>query len=448
MMLSTFFQGNRRTVLLKKNIIASFALKGGSILISFILVPMTLGYLNEYEYGVWLTLNSLLSWIFIFDIGLGNGLRNKLAEALATDDMTSARIYVSTSFFCMAIIAALIFVVFIIVNCFINWYDFLNVDPAKVADLGSIMAIVVATVCVTFVFQLIGNIYMSYQLPAVNNLLTFLGSVVSLVIIFILTKTTDGSLKDVAIAFTTASAAIYILAYPLTFMKYKDIKPTLADIKLNYFKQLASLGVNFMLIQIAVLVIFMTSNVIISKMFGPQEVTPYNIAFKLFSAFSMAFAIILTPLWTAVTDASVRGNYDWIRNSVRKMHGIWLLMVVAMSLTVCLSPALYHLWIGDETTVSMQLSVWMAVYVAFSTLSNLYANIINGFGKLRVQLISAMIQGVVYIPLAIWCGRMYGVRGILIALSIVCLFSSIVNGLQCRFLMRESNAKSTKIWNR
>lgn len=111
-MLSTFFQGNKRTVLLKKNVIASFVLNGGSILISFVLVPMTLGYLNEYEYGVWLTLNSILSWIYIFDIGLGNGLRNRLTEALARNDFKSAKIYVSTSFFCMSIIAGLIFGIF------------------------------------------------------------------------------------------------------------------------------------------------------------------------------------------------------------------------------------------------------------------------------------------------------------------------------------------------
>lgn len=73
--------------------------KGGTILISLILVPMTLSYLNPYEYGIWLTLSSTLAWIYTFDIGLGNGLRNKLTEALALNDLKLARIYVSTSFF-------------------------------------------------------------------------------------------------------------------------------------------------------------------------------------------------------------------------------------------------------------------------------------------------------------------------------------------------------------
>ena len=79
-------------------------------------------------------------------------------------------------------------------------------------NLGSVIVIVVATVCLTFVFKLIGSIYMAHQLPAVNNLLTFLGSFVSLIVIAILKQTTDGSLKEVAITFTASAALIYILA--------------------------------------------------------------------------------------------------------------------------------------------------------------------------------------------------------------------------------------------
>lgn len=89
--------------------------KGGTILISLILVPMTLSYLNPYEYGIWLTLSSTLAWIYTFDIGLGNGLRNKLTEALALNDLKLARIYVSTSFFSLLILvtAIYLFIVYI-----------------------------------------------------------------------------------------------------------------------------------------------------------------------------------------------------------------------------------------------------------------------------------------------------------------------------------------------
>ena len=93
-----FFVGSERTIKAKKNIIASLLVKMLSIIISLLLVPVTLNYLNSYEYGVWLTLSSILVWINYFDIGLGNGLRNRLTEALAIGDYEKGRIYISTTF--------------------------------------------------------------------------------------------------------------------------------------------------------------------------------------------------------------------------------------------------------------------------------------------------------------------------------------------------------------
>jgi O-antigen/teichoic acid export membrane protein len=75
--------GNVRSVKAKKNIIASFGIKGISIIIGFIFVPLLIDYLGTFEYGIWITLGSIVGWINYFDIGLGNGLRNKFTEALA-----------------------------------------------------------------------------------------------------------------------------------------------------------------------------------------------------------------------------------------------------------------------------------------------------------------------------------------------------------------------------
>ena len=92
------FSGDERSVLVKKNIYFSFLIKGFSISISLLLVPLTLNYLSVYEFGVWLTLSSIFTWINYFDIGLGNGLRNRLAESMARQDKKLGQIYVSTTF--------------------------------------------------------------------------------------------------------------------------------------------------------------------------------------------------------------------------------------------------------------------------------------------------------------------------------------------------------------
>src|SRR5665811_795067 len=113
-----FTQGNERSINAKKNIVFITVLKGLSIAISIFLVPITINYVNPTRYGIWLTLSSIVGWFYFFDIGLGNGLRNKFAEAIASGKTELARTYVSTTYAILIIIIAIILFLFFCINPF------------------------------------------------------------------------------------------------------------------------------------------------------------------------------------------------------------------------------------------------------------------------------------------------------------------------------------------
>ena len=91
------------------NIILSFGAKGISIITQLLIVPMTINYVNPTQYGIWLTLSSIIAWIGFFDLGFGNGMRNKVAEAIAKGDVELAKRYVSTTYFAIGAIVAILF---------------------------------------------------------------------------------------------------------------------------------------------------------------------------------------------------------------------------------------------------------------------------------------------------------------------------------------------------
>lgn len=440
-----FIPKNNRSRLAIKNIGASILIKGASILISFYLVPLTLGYLNQYEYGVWLTLSSILSWVYLLDIGLGNGLRNKLTEAIADNDMHLGKIYVSTTMFFMFIIVLVFYCAFLIAQKWLDWYSILNVDRSSIKNLNHIVTIVFAFVCIGFLFKIIGNIYMAYQKSAVNDLLALLGNLFSLIVIFICTKITDGSLFTVALIFSSIPALVYLVMLPVTFIIYPQIAPSLKTIKVRHFHSLISLGAKFMIVQIACVIIFMTSNLIISQLLGPEEVTPYNIANKLFSATTMAFTIIITPFWSAITDAYVKGENDWIIKTVKRLRTIWLVVSVLTILIVSFTPYIYQLWVGPDIHITYALSLLCAIYAIVQNWNNIFAYAINATGKLLVSLILAISQALLYIPLAVFLGKILGIYGIVIALCSVLLLSSIILPIQYNMIFR---AKAKGVWDK
>ena len=145
-----FFSGHERTVRARKNILGSFALKGISILTSLLLVPLTIDYLNPTKYGIWLTLSSVIGWFIFFDIGLGNGLRNKFAAAKAEGKHQLAKVFVSTTYAIISIIAVAMLVVFFIVNRFLDWGIILNTSN-DIHEIEQLVFIVFTVFCLSLI---------------------------------------------------------------------------------------------------------------------------------------------------------------------------------------------------------------------------------------------------------------------------------------------------------
>jgi O-antigen/teichoic acid export membrane protein len=436
-----------RTSNVKVNILASTLIKGVSVFISFLLVPLTLGYLNADEYGVWLTLSSILTWINYFDIGLANGLRNKLAEAISTNNVKLGQTYVSTTFALLTIIMLVFFLVFSVINSSIEWENVLKTTTSYGGTLNKLVFIVFAFFCLQFIFRTVGTILIAAQRPALNDLLGVVGNLLSLLIIYILTKLTPGSLYYVAITFSAAPVLIFLIAYFILFYgKYKYLKPTISSINFSYSKDLIGLGVQFFIIQIAVcIVIYSSTNIIIAQLYGSESVTIYNVAYKFFYSLSMAYIIIIMPFWSASTDAYIKKDFFWIQSSLRKLLIVFFGSLVLLILMLLFSNIFYKFWVGDSVKVPFSLSVVVALYVALFNWSNTFIYFVNGIGKIRLQLYATVVVAVFYVPFAVYLGKTMGINGVVLASAISLIPTSILMPIQCVKLYKE---KATGIWNK
>lgn len=437
---------NNRTQKAKKNIIVSGLFKGGDTLIYLLLVPLTLGYLNAYEYGIWLTLNSILTWINSFDIGLGNGLRNKLTEAIAKNDKTMARKYVSTTFVTLIFLAIVIIGIGSICYSFIDWYSILNVQINSVHNLDKIIWLSFMLFCLNFVLKFVGNVYQALQIPSAMYIFNFLGHLLSLVVIFILTKTTSGNLLLVAIIYSLSSPLIYLTAYPITFnILFKYLRPSFHYFDFGCVKELLNLSLTFFIMQVCSLVLFSMSNLIISHMFGPEEVTPYNIAQRYFSIITMVINIILAPIWSATTDAYIKKDYIWIKKVGRKLLSLLVSLIILIPVLVIISPLIYHIWIGNEVIIPLPISIFCSIYNFFFIWSLCYSVVLNGIGKLRIQIIYAIISAVLFVPICYFLGNLCGVVGVIIGMCIVTFPAAVLNTIQFNLIMSQ---KAHGIWNK
>lgn len=446
MNLKIIFGGDHRTALIKKNIAGSLLIKGWSCIVQFLIVPLSLQCLTKYEYGIWLTINSLLMGIDAIDVGLGNGLRNRLAEAMALDNREKARQQVSTTFFMLVMIMLPLIILFVVSMQFVDCNALMNVSPELVPNIRGILVASVAIMGSTFIFKFIGNMYMGLQLPAINNLLVVLGQTVSLGVLFVLSLLGHSSLMTVAVAFTASPLLVYLIAYPVSFLgKYSILAPSFRFFDMESLRSLFGLGMKFFVIQVSGLMLFTSSNVIISHVMNPAEVTPYQIAYRYFSILYMLFAIIASPLWSATTDAYTKGDWDWIRRAMRKMNMLLVVSVAFVMLMIVVAPLFYHLWIGDKVEVELSLNIMMAIYSYMLVVSNSYSYILMGIGKIRMILIVTVSEMIIFVPIEYFACKYVGTTGLLTSLILSTAICAILNNMQLKYL---SLGKAKGIWNR
>ncbi|MBO7116782.1 MAG: MATE family efflux transporter [Prevotella sp.] len=434
-----------RTSLIKKNVLASFFIKAWTALVQLLLVPLTLSCLGVYENGVWLTIGSVLLWIDNLDIGLGNGLRNKLAVYMARNDINKAREMVSSTLAMLVIIIIPSAILMIVGELFADNYQLLNVDPSKVPQLDIILLVTTILVCNTFVFKFLGNFYMGLQLPAVNNLLGCLGNTLILLGTFIVYKNGYHSMLLIALINTGAPLFIYLICYPITFMgKYKMLSPSLRFVTVSAIRELFSLGVKFFLLQIPAIILFFTSNILISHLFSPSMVTPYQIAHRYFTVTMTLFTIICVPYWTATTDAYERKDFSWIRKANKTLNKIMLLILVIIAVMTVFSDSVYHIWIQGKAYVPFSITLISAVYQFIILLSMRYSFVLNGIGALHLQLVFTIIASVIFLPLAVCVGKTtHDINDLLMVMCLVHLPGLIVNYIQYHKIV---NGKATGIW--
>ena len=203
---------NSRNKMLRNNIFFSGFLKIVGLLTSLVIVPITINYLNNEVYGIWMTITSILYWITTFDIGLGNGMRNYLAEALATNDTKLGKKYISTTMLLLSLIALSMAIVLLYPLITINFNSFFNTNAIAGNELRMAVVIAVGFTLMNFVLKNIGMIFVAMQKYAINDLLSISGNVIALIIIYILTKVTTGNLVLVVLAYTMTSCVVFLLA--------------------------------------------------------------------------------------------------------------------------------------------------------------------------------------------------------------------------------------------
>lgn len=428
-----------RNKILKKNLSHGLVFKAGAILVTYLTIPLLIKGLGVTDYGIWVTIFSVFGWIYHLDLGIGNGVKNNITTALVKNDFLSANQYINTAYISIFIIALL----FLIVSGFFIWTinlsSLLNADIAE-PSLKIIFLVTLISFFLNFILSLYKQLFYAIQKSATVELSLFLTNFIIYFVFIALLKYSNLSLINVAIIYGASNVTISLIFNYLFFNKQRALSFSPKYFNRAKTKEIMGIGFEFFIIQVCLIIILTTDNLLISYLLGPSEVTTYSNVLKLFQIFLVFSALILTPLWSLYTEAFLSKDFAWIKKILRRLNYVFGLAVLMVILTILFAKDILYLWIGENIYYDDLLIVLTGAFVLIRIYGDIYMYFLNGIGKIKLQMWLFIVGALINIPLSVLLVKYFGLgaAGVILATCISLLFLAVAMPIQTYKILKKN----------
>lgn len=394
-------QVRRRAVALTSvSMLVSKAVAIGTTLVS---IPLLVGYLGEERFGLWVTSTSLVLFLSFADLGLGSGLLNRVVESVGKDDQRTATTAISSAFFMLCGVSALLVALSISAFLLVDWAWLLNVrSPEARSEAGQAAVVFLLVTALNVPVGIGQRVRLALQQGHVHALWVGAGQLLGLAAI-VVCMAFDATLPWLLGAFGLAPLVARVADIATLLRGRPWLWPRWSYFDRGEARWLLRTGALFLALQILFAVGAYSDNFIIARMLGAEAVAAYAVPYKLFSLVPAFIVPLLTPLWPAYGDALARRDSAWVRHvlwrSVTYATAGSLIMVGGM---VLVSDLVIPLWIGDDALVpSLSLAVGLASWAVIYSATIPVTTLLNAGNQLRFQVVAALAMVCVNIPLTI-----------------------------------------------
>lgn len=401
----------------KKIILSGFSMafvKLISVGLNLITVPMTLSYLGNVRYGIWLSISSVLSLLTFADLGLGNGLLNAVTKANANKDVLELKKAISSAFFLLLAIAFALLVIFVLIQGFIDWSIVFNVKTELTSsELSSTISVIVLIIILNIPIGIVQRIHEGFQEGFKFQFWLLLGSIISFGLLVTCIYYQAG-LPFLVLAFSSGTLIATIFnAYYLFFVKQKHLRPRFKYFDLIFGTQLIKSGLSFLVLGIFTLIGNSSDDIVIAHTLGNAEIANYEIVKKMY-LISMMTQFLIQPMWPAFGDAIQTGDFKWASKTLWK--GLKLAIVIGGLISlpiVFFGRDIIFYWLSIEFNPSIGLSLGFFIFVIIANYGGVMSTFFNSGPLMRKQVKMIGLASISALLFKILFSIRFGIAGII-----------------------------------
>lgn len=424
--------GNSNNKILIGNISYSFILKGLSLLINVLLMPLYINYFNNnIVLGLWFTLIAFFMNIHSFDLGIGNGLRTKLVSAMVVNDHEKINKLISSAYVIIGIISIIILTILIIMYFSSDWNSFFSIERDIISreTLNLTVFIISSGIILNFFLKIVYSILYAMQKTIYPSIMALLSNIM-MIVYMLVDKSSSLSESMISLALMrviSLNLPITLLTFYVFFRFFKGHIPSIRNFNFEMSKEIFSLGGKYFLVQLELIIIFTLNEYFITKLFGTQYVVEYQIYYKIFGLIVMLFSLLTQPLWSAFSTAFAEKRFKWVLKVYKIFNGVAFAAGLVAFIIALIFQFIINLWLREDAIViDHATTYYFAVLVLVMMFVNIATAIANADSKLSCQLICLFIGIVIKVIGSILVSKISSSWNVLVLVNIASLLPLVI----------------------
>lgn len=398
-----------RSRLLVKSLITALITRGVAGITPLVLIPLTLTYLGQPIFGLWMTVLSVTSMALWSDLGLGSGLLTQLTRSLSLGERQRAREQVTSAYVTLIGLAGILLAVLLGSQAVLDWPALLNAQDLGARDAARGVALVcLSAFALNIPASLVQKVQYANQQATVSNVWQAIGSLASLLAAGVAVASEQPAVVVIgAVAF--AGPAIAIVNSIVFFLRARDLSPTWRAFHPATARNLLRLGAQFFGISLLSSLALNADNLIISHTLGLRAVADYSVAFRALSALGLVITFASLPFWSSAGDALARGDMPWVRRTTRLMSVGSASVVTLLGCTIVMMRETVFGWLSPGYVPTVGLLAGLVLWWALVAFAGPLFSVQNAGSVLRPQTLGWACFLACSIPLKIGAALHFGI---------------------------------------
>lgn len=369
---------------------------GLSILFSIITISILIKYLGKENYGYWITIYSICSWINYLDGGLGNSLRNELTISLARGEKAKAHAFISTAYVGIFVFLLAIFFIILFLHIVIDWNIILNDNTINYNYLS---LFIFGFFLMQMVLKLLGKIYFSFNKPQMSFFISTITNLfICLFVYFIYFHDIENKLWNISLVYSLVPLVVLSFLSIQFFYINKEYRPNIRNFTKKYLNLILMRGLKFFLIQMNSGLLLALTPFFITLWFSASLAAEYHISIKYYSLMLVLYNIILQTMWGKFTKShSLRMKKELIYYFF-KVIKISIVFVFALIIMYLISTNIFKLWLGEGFIIAPNINFASVAFVVIIIISKTFTNVLNATNNIELQTRVSLVIMIFYFP--------------------------------------------------